>query len=170
MHTKKWKALATVFFIITALSAILLIKETLNYTKFYEAIEKLTLEPSNLNISITTQNIIITGKFAFRNPTSYYGLELLRLDFQIIFVANDAEIELTTDTEWGNQQPINPYSKITFNFSRSISTNAEPGSLFLQASSQGPVECIVKSQVFLATFFGPTSAMELEPQRFTYQK
>jgi len=170
MSTKRWKVLASIFLAITVLSVGVLIKETLNYTKFYEAYEKLALEPSNLNISTTAQEIIIRGKFALKNPTGYYGLELLRLDLLITFVADDVEIELATDTMWRNREPINPYSNITFNFSGNLTTNSDRGRFFIQASSQGPVECMIRSQVFLATLFGPTDAIDLEPQHFTYQK
>lgn len=147
------------------------IKETLNYTKFYEAIEKLTFELSNLNISTTFESITLEGQCALINPTDYYGLELIRLDFEIAFFVNDSVVELATDTKWSNAEPINPHSNITFPVLETISISTERGKLFLQASSLGPVECMAQSRILLATFFGPsTNFIEIEPQYFTYQK
>lgn len=167
MRTRKWIALAIIFSATTLVAIVSLVQATLNYTKFYET--KLVLSYRDFNIFIKPDIIEAEGNFTLSNPSGYSGLELLSITIEVNFVGNDTMTMLAEESHVFGQQPVQPYSNISFKISALAGTETEEGKLFTELARKANVECIITAHTSLVTFLGLTQ-MQLDPIEFTLPK
>jgi hypothetical protein len=168
LFRKRWNVLATVFFVVAVASTLLLIGPTLNYSEFYAALETLDLKVPYFNFKVEQNRIYINATFTLRNNSSYVGIKLRNLVWEIGFYETDESyVELVTGTFWWYPiVPLEPGVEITrelppdYSIAESV-PNAK--SLMNMYHNQETIRWTISGSVLLYTFLGDFRLQNLGP-------
>ncbi len=165
---KRWNVLVTVFSLVAVASTLLLIGPTLNYAEFYAALETLDLKVPYFNFKVEQNRIYINATFNLRNNSSYVGIKLRNLVWEIGFYETDQSyVELVAGTFWWYPKvPLEPGVEITrdlppeYSLAESV-PNAK--SLINMYHNQETIRWMISGSVLLDTFLGEFRLQNLGP-------
>ena len=165
---KRWNVLVMVFSLVAVASTLLLIGPTLNYAEFYAALETLDLKVPYFNFKVEQNRIYINATFTLRNNSSYVGIKLNNLVWEIGFYETDESyVELVTGTFWWYPiVPLEPGVEITrelppdYSIAESV-PNAK--SLMNMYHNQETIRWTISGSVLLETFLGEFRLRNLGP-------
>ena len=168
MLKNRWNLFAVFFSVVVVTFTLFLIEPTLNYAEFYSALERLDLKVPYFKFKVEQDRIYVNATFTLRNNSSYVGIKLRNLVWEIGFYETDESyVELVTGTFWW--YPIVPLEsgvEITrdlppdYSIAESV-PNAK--SLMNMYHNQETIRWTISGSVLLDTFLGEFRLQNLGP-------
>jgi len=149
--------LIAIFFAVSITFTASLITSTLNYTEFYTALNKLTINLVSVVPNLEGNENSVTLNLAIINNSSYNGLKVKRLWYILKFqVENEYNYLVGEEINFGEPELILPYSNITIKKSSMLSMGRETSKRFIELHNQNPqsIKWMIQCDVLTATFLG----------------
>ncbi len=147
--------LGFLFVAIVIASSFTLIEPTLNYVRFFKAIENLSVKSLEVETLLEQDRITVDFSLEIENPIDYIGLKLKFLSYRLQYWINDGAAEFVEGHQWFHEPiPLDPHLEVLISYSTSIGINREVARNFIsfQEDHQGEIEWVLNGTALLQTF------------------
>ena len=149
----KTRDLLTILFISVAVFSVFsMIGPTSNFANFYVSLDEVHLKALEVN---QQDDANITLTFTILHNSSYIGLKLRHVRYDLYFIANGVPTRLTDGGNWYSPPiPLNPYGNFTYVESKVLNINRTETRTFIELSRDQGIQWILESVIYLTTFRG----------------